>query len=388
MQTSDLRIALFSGNYNYVRDGANQALNRLVGYLLSQGASVRVYSPTVAEPAFVATGDVVSVPSFAIPFRPEYRLPLSLSAKVRRDLDAFAPNVVHISSPDRVARQAVKWARRRNLPVLSSVHTRFETYFRYYNMSFAEPLVEAWLRRLYRKCDALVAPSESFAQVLREQRMNYDIDIWSRGVDRDIFNSGRRDLAWRRAQGITDEPVVIGFLGRLVMEKGLDVFSDAIDQLRRRNVPHQVMVIGEGPARGWFESRLPHARFVGFQGGADLGRAVACMDLLFNPSVTETFGNVTLEAMACGMPVVAAEATGSQSLVEDNVSGRLITPGAIQKFADSLQLYCTDADLRVRHGNAGEQRSLDFSWDAINQTVADTYIRLIRQRAARAAATR
>jgi glycosyltransferase involved in cell wall biosynthesis len=255
-------------------------------------------------------------------------------------------------------------------------------------MSFIEPLVEAWLRRLYRKCDALVAPSESFAQVLREQRMNYDIDIWSRGVDREIFNSGRRDLAWRRAQGVTDEPVVIGFLGRLVMEKGLDVFSDAIDQLRRRNVPHQVMVIGEGPARGWFESRLPHARFVGFQGGQDLGRAVACMDLLFNPSVTETFGNVTLEAMACGLPVVAAKATGSQSLVEDNVSGRLITPGAIQKFADSLQLYCTDADLRTQHGVAGEQRSLDFSWDAINQTVADTYIRLIRQRAARAASAR
>lgn len=388
MQTSDLRIALFSGNYNYVRDGANQALNRLVGYLLGQGASVRVYSPTVAKPAFVATGDVVNVPSFAIPFRPEYRLPLSLSAKVKRDLEAFAPNVVHISSPDRVARQAVKWARQRNLPVLSSVHTRFETYFRYYNMSFAEPLVEAWLRRLYRQCDALVAPSESFAQVLREQRMNYDIDIWSRGVDRDIFNSGRRDLAWRRAQGVTDEPVVIGFLGRLVMEKGLDVFSDAIDQLRRRNVPHQVMVIGEGPARGWFESRLPHARFVGFQGGQDLGRAVACMDLLFNPSVTETFGNVTLEAMACGLPVVAAKATGSESLVQDNVSGRLITPGAIQKFADSLQLYCTDANLRARHGAAGEQRSLDFSWDAINQTVADTYIRLIRQRAARAASAR
>lgn len=388
MQTSDLRIALFSGNYNYVRDGANQALNRLVGYLLSQGAAVRIYSPTVEEPAFVATGDVVSVPSIAIPFRPEYRLPLTLSPKVKRDLDAFAPNVVHISSPDRVARKAVKWARRRNLPVLSSVHTRFETYFRYYNMSFAEPLVEAWLRRLYRQCDALVAPSESFAQVLREQRMNYDIDIWSRGVDRDIFNSGRRDLEWRRAQDITDEPVVIGFLGRLVMEKGLDVFSDAIDQLRRRNVPHQVMVIGEGPARGWFESRLPHARFVGFQGGQDLGRAVACMDLLFNPSVTETFGNVTLEAMACGLPVVAAKATGSQSLVQDNVSGRLITPGAIQKFADVLQLYCTDPTLRAQHGAAGEQRSLDFSWDAINQTVADTYIRLIRQRAARAIATR
>lgn len=388
MQTSDLRIALFSGNYNYVRDGANQALNRLVGYLLGQGASVRVYSPIVENPAFPATGDMVNTPSMAIPFRPEYRLPLLLSAKVKRDLDAFSPNVVHISSPDRVARQAVKWARKRNLPVLSSVHTRFETYFRYYNMSFAEPLVEAWLRRLYRKCDALVAPSESFAQVLREQRMNYDIDIWSRGVDREIFNPGRRDLEWRRAQGIADKPVVIGFLGRLVMEKGLDVFSDAIDQLRRRKVPHQIMVIGEGPARGWFESRLPNAKFVGFQGGQDLGRAVACMDLLFNPSVTETFGNVTLEAMACGLPVVAAKATGSQSLVEDNVSGRLVMPGAINKFADVLEAYCTDDDLRARHGAAGEQRALNYSWDAINQTVADTYIRLIRQRAARSIAAR
>lgn len=386
MQMSNLRIALFSGNYNYVRDGANQALNRLVGYLLRQGAHVRVYSPTVENPAFPPTGDLVSVPSMAIPNRPEYRIPLSLSPKVKRDLAQFAPNVIHISSPDRVARQAAKWARKRNLPVLCSVHTRFETYFRYYNMSFAEPLVEAWLRRLYRKCDALVAPSESFAQVLREQRMNYDIDIWSRGVDREIFNPQRRDLEWRRSQGLSDELPVIGFLGRLVMEKGLDVFSDTIDLLNRRQVAHQVMVIGEGPARGWFESRLPHARFVGFQGGADLGRAVAAMDVLFNPSVTETFGNVTLEAMACGLPVVAAKATGSQSLVEDKMSGRLILPGAINQFADVLQIYCTDKELRLKHGSVGEQRSLEYSWDAINQTVADTYVRLIRQRAARAMA--
>ena len=388
MHTSDLRIALFSGNYNYVRDGANQALNRLVGYLLSQGASVRVYSPTVENPAFEATGDLVSVPSMAIPFRPEYRMPLSLSRSVRRDLEAFNPNIIHIASPDRVSRKAVKWAKKQNLPVLCSVHTRFETYFRYYNMSFIEPVVEAWIRRLYRKCDALVAPSESFAQVLREQRMNYDIDIWSRGVDRDIFNPGRRDMEWRRELGISDDIAVIGFLGRVVMEKGLDVFSDTIDQLKRRNVPHQVLVIGEGPARAWFESRIPEAKFAGFQVGADLGRAVASMDMFFNPSVTEAFGNVTLESMACGLPVVAAKATGSQSLVEDKVSGRLITPGAINQFADALQAYCTNTDLRTEHGSTGERRSHDYSWDAINQTVADTYLRLIRQRAARDIAAR
>src|SRR5262245_20101258 len=161
MKPEELRIALFSGNYNYVRDGANQALNRLVGYLLGQGANVRVYAPTVAEPDFPPTGDLVSVPSVAIPGRGEYRFPLALSPKVRRDLKTFSPNVVHVSSPDAVGHRAVSWARNRRLPVLASVHTRFETYLRYYNMAWGEPVIEAILRRFYRRCDALVARSES-----------------------------------------------------------------------------------------------------------------------------------------------------------------------------------------------------------------------------------
>ena len=380
MQTADLRIALYSGNYNYVRDGANQALNRLVGYLLRQGASVRVYSPTTDTPAFPPTGDLVDVPATPIPGRGEYRFSLGLSPRLKRDLKAFAPNVVHVSSPDVSGHRMVSWARSRKLPVLASVHTRFETYLRYYNMAWGEPLVEALLRRFYRRCDALVAPSESMAQCLRDQRMNYDIGIWSRGVDREIFDPAARSLEWRRSLGIADDEVVIGFLGRLVMEKGLDVISDTIDELKRRGVPHKVLVVGEGPARAWFEARLPGACFVGFQGGADLARAVASMDMLFNPSVTETFGNVTLEAMACGLPVVAAIATGSESLVDDGRSGQLVRPGAIHQFAEALKAYVEQPDRRAAHGAAGEARSRDFSWDAINQEVADTYLRLIRQR--------
>ena len=381
-----LRIALFSGNYNYVRDGANQALNRLVGYLQRQGAAVRVYSPKVANPAFPSMGKLVGVPSIPFPGRGEYRFPLALSPRVRRDLAEFAPQVMHVSSPDLVGHRAVSWARARRIPILASVHTRFETYPRYYNMAWAEPLLEALLRRFYRRCDALVAPSESMAQVLRDQRMNYDISIWSRGVDREVFSPAQRDLAWRRGLGIADNEVVVGFLGRLVMEKGLDVVADSIDELARRRIPHRVLVIGEGPARDWFEARLPHAVFTGFQGGADLGRAVAAMDVLFNPSVTETFGNVTLEAMACGVPVVAAAATGSQSLVDDRVSGRLIAPGAVHAFAEALRCYIEDPALRARHGAAGDRRAGDFGWDAINGAVADTYVRLVRQRAGRGAA--
>lgn len=386
MTIDGLRIALFSGNYNITVDGANKALNRLVEYLQRQGARVHAYSPTVEHPAFEPQGTLVPIPSIAIPGRGEYHWPLGLSASARRDLTAFAPHIVHLSSPDFAARAAERWARPRGIPVLASVHTRFETYPKYYGLGFLERPLEAYIRALYRKCDALVTPSASMVEVLRQQRMNDDISLWERGVDRELFNPGRRDLAWRRAHGLADDDVVIGFLGRLVMEKGLEAFAATIAELHRRGAAHKVLVIGDGPARAWFEERLPAAAFVGLQQGADLGRAVASMDVLFNPSDTETFGNVTLEAMACGVPVVAARAIGSTSLIVDGENGLLAPPGNIAGFADALARYLTDPALRAAHGRAGEERSRAYSWDAINQTVADTYLRLIETRRGHASA--
>jgi phosphatidylinositol alpha 1,6-mannosyltransferase len=380
VQPSDLRIALFSGNYNYVRDGANQALNRLVGYLLRQGVQVRVYSPTVDEPAFAATGDLVSVPSLPIPGRPEYRVPIALTARVKRDLAAFAPNVVHISSPDIVGHRAVSWARRNRIAAVASLHTRFDTYLAYYRLQWLEPLVRIIMRRLYRRCEAIMAPAESTAAVLRAQRMNREIAIWARGIDREQFNPDRRDLAWRRGLGIKGGEVVIAFLGRVVMEKGLDVFADAIRELDKRQVKRRVVVIGEGPARPWFEQQLPDAVFLGLQEGTELARALASTDVLFNPSITEAFGNVTLEAMACALPVVAAEATGATNLVRDGVTGKLVDYSDIDGFADALEAYVRDPELRRRHGEAGLEVAKTMDWDTINSAVLRVYQHAIAKR--------
>lgn len=380
MHPSELRIALFSGNYNYVRDGANQALNRLVGHLLAKGAQVRVYSPTTPTPAFAPTGDLIAVPALAVPGRGEYRVALGLPGKIRRDLENFAPNMVHLSAPDILGHRALSWARRSNIPAVASVHTRFETYLSYYGLGFLAPAAIAIQRRFYRRCDAILAPAPSMADVLRAERMNFDIGIWSRGVDRHIFNPAVRSLPWRRELGIADTDFVIGFLGRLVLEKGLAVFADVIAELEKRGVAHKVMVIGEGPARGWFAERVPGAVFTGFQSGADLGRAVASMDVLFNPSTTETFGNVTLEAMACAVPVVAAIATGTSSLVEHGVNGRLVDPEDVAGYADALQAYAQDRDLADSDGLAGEAKAGAYSWDAINQAVLDKYLQVMARR--------
>ena len=380
VNADELRIALFSGNYNYVRDGANQALNRLVTYLLRQGAKVRVYSPTVENPAFEPAGDLVSLPSVPIPGRPEYRVPVGLPPAIRRDLAAFDPNVVHISSPDVSAHRAVSWARARNLPVVASVHTRFETYLTYYHLQLFEPMLRAGLRRLYARCDALLVPAESTAAVLRAQRMNRNIHIWSRGVDRDQFNPGRRDMEWRRSLGIADDELAIAFLGRLVLEKGLDVFVAVIKELRKRGVPHHPLVIGEGPARPWFEQNMPSGVFVGHQIGANLGRALASADVFLNPSVTEAFGNVTLEAMASGIPVVAAVATGTTSIVRDGETGILTDACDIAGFADALEAYARDPGFRHRHGEAGLAYARTQDWDEINGSVLRVYENVIERR--------
>jgi glycosyltransferase involved in cell wall biosynthesis len=380
VNADDLRIALFSGNYKYVREGANQALNRLVGYLLRQGAKVRVYSPTIAEPAFEPTGDLVSLPSVPIPGRPEYRIPTGLPMKIRRDLAAFNPNVLHISSPDISAHRAVSWARARNLPVVASVHTRFETYLTYYHLQLLEPMLRAGLRRLYARCNALLVPAESTAAVLRAQRMNRNIHIWSRGVDREQFNPGRRDMGWRRNLGIADNELAVVFLGRLVLEKGLDVFAAVIKELQRRGVPHHALVIGDGPARPWFEQNMPTGVFVGHQTGTDLGRALASGDVFLNPSVTEAFGNVTLEAMASGMPVVAALATGTTSIVRNGETGILAEACDIAGFADALEAYARDPELRRRHGEAGLAYARTQDWDEINGSVLRVYESLVERR--------
>jgi glycosyltransferase involved in cell wall biosynthesis len=380
MKPEELRIALFSGNYNYVRDGANQALNRLVGFLLRQGAHVRIYSPTVDNPAFPPTGDLVSVPAFSIPTREEYRVPRALTAEIRRDLEEFDPNVIHVASPDIVAHRAVTWARKRNIPAVASVHTRFETYMQFYNLHWLEPVIRAILRRFYRRCDAIVVPAESTAAILRAQRMNTDISIWTRGVDRDQFNPGRRDMAWRRAHGITAKAMVIVFLGRIVMEKGLEAFAGAIDALAERKVPHKVLVIGTGPARDWFEERLPEAIFTGQLVGAELGQALASADVLLNPSITEAFGNVTLEAMASGLPVVAAVATGATNLVRNGETGVLVDPLDIDAYADALEAYARDPAMRARHGDAGLAFAKTMDWDRINGAVMTVYQRVIERR--------
>lgn len=359
------KVAFFSGNYNYVMDGSVRALNMLVGFLERCGLEVLVFAPTAKEPAFDHVGTLISVPSVPVPGRSEYRIGLGLTPSVKRHLEAFNPDLVHLAAPDLLGRAALKWANKKGVPAVASFHTRFDTYPRYYGLKWTERYLTTYMRNFYRRCEHVYVPSQSMMDVLIEQGLDHGLRLWTRGVDMVLFSPNRRDMMWRRAQGFKDSDVVIAFIGRLVLEKGLDIFADTLEQLIARGVTVKALVVGDGPKRQRFEERLEGAVFTGFQGGEDLARSYASADIFFNASVTETFGNVTLEAMASGLPCVCADATGSQTLVADGESGYLIDPQDREGFADKLEELAKDPEKRSAFGQKAATLAKNFSWDSV-----------------------
>jgi glycosyltransferase involved in cell wall biosynthesis len=373
-RAAGLRIALFSGNYNMVRDGANKALNRLVRYLLANGAAVRVYSPTIPNPGFEPAGDLVSVPSFSIPTRREYRLATGLPKRVQDDIRAFKPNLIHVSAPDLLGRRAQTLARRLDVPVVASLHTLFQTYLDYYGLAFLKPLGERYLDRFYGRCDYVLAPNEIIADELRQSTGLGDrVRIWSRGVDHNLWSGEKRSLEWRRANGYADDEAVILFFGRLVKEKGLDVFEGTVDALRARGHRVRPLIVGAGPARDDMESRIGEAVFTGHVEGRELATAVASADILVNPSTTEAFGNVNLEAMASGVALVSADAPAARALIEDGRTGLLVSPRDVDAYADAVEALIRDSSRRLAMAAAAVEASKAYRWSTILDRVIDAY---------------
>jgi glycosyltransferase involved in cell wall biosynthesis len=373
-----LRVALVSCNYNYIFDGAAMSQNRLVAHLLARGHEVEIFAATAKAPAFEHAGTVTPVPSVRVPGkRGEYRIGLGLTARNRARLDAFRPDLIHIATPDYTGLTALRYAARRRIPVVASFHTRFDTYPRYYGLAWLEKYVTRYMRWFYRRCVHVYPPVQPMLDELAREGIGNELRLWRRGVDHALFNPERRDMAWRRGLGLADDDVVVAFVGRLVLEKGIDVFADALRKAMAEAPKLRALIVGDGPERARFEARLPEGVFIGHRSGTDLARAYASADIFFNPSISETAGNVTLEAMACALPCLAA---GPIGFVRDGETGLLAGPSATAAdFAGKLVQLARDPDLRARLGAAGHARALsEHHWPTILDEVIDHYRDAIR----------
>lgn len=380
--SGELRVALITGSYNYIRDGIALTLNRMVEYLEAHGVRVLVVAPTAKTADFPHKGTLFSVPSIPLPARPEYRLALGLSGRARQELETFQPDIMHIAVPDLLGYRALRFGQRKKLPIVASYHTRYENYLTYYGLGALRRPVSAYLKWFYGSCRELYAPSASMAEILKAEGITTEIRLWGRGVDTENFHPKKRSSAWRAKYGIADDELVICFVSRLVREKNLDTLVDVLEGLRRRNVRHRSVIVGDGPDRNVLEQKLPNSIFTGFLVGDELVRAYASSDIFLFPSETETFGNVTLEAMASGLVTVCADASGSRSLVVPEVTGFLAEPNRSQEFVEHIQRLANDTALRDRMRLAARERSLEFSWDSAMAKLLGYYRALLAQSAA------
>ncbi len=379
------RVALFTGAYNHIADGVSLTLNRLVAFLEKSNTEVLVFAPSVDKPAVDHAGTLIPIPSIPFPGRSEYRITMGLPSSARKILSDFKPDLFHVATPDLLGYRAVRLAQQWDVPVVASYHTHFSSYLRYYGLGALESVMWRYLKRFYAQCEHVYVPSPSMADVLRSHDITGGLRLWERGVDTARFNPALRSLEWRRAQGVGDDDVLVSFIGRLVWEKGLRVYAEVIDGLNRRGVRHRSMIVGGGPALDELSQHLPDTIFTGYLEGTALSRAYASSDLFLFPSDTETFGNVTLEAMASGLPAVCADATGSRTLVENGETGVLVPPRDSAAFLGAVQHLVEDAPERRRMGINALGRARQYEWNTVLSRMVAFYDEILSPHLAPAA---
>ena len=370
---SRFKVALFTGNYNHIRDGVSLTLNRMVKFMLENDVEFKIFGPTIDKPALEHEGDFVAVPSLSLPGRPEYRMSTSLSSEAKRHLREFKPDLVHIATPDVLGYKALRWAMDHQKPVVSSYHTHFTSYLKYYKLSFFEPLLWKYLNWFYSHCEQLYVPTSSMADWLKEMGVVTNLKIWARGINTEQFTPENRDEEWRQKMGFKPDDIVVTFVSRLVWEKNLKLFSDVLNRLMEKYDHVKAMVVGDGPAGNELKQILPNAVYAGFLTGDDLSKAYASSDIFFFPSDTETFGNVTLEAMASGLPCVVADAVGSKSLVDHEENGYLAPVEKSDLFYSYIDELVRNPGLRKKMADASRQKAGGYSWQNINGNLLNYY---------------
>lgn len=313
---------------------------------------------------------VVRVPSLPFPDYPTVRVAAGFVLRIRQLLDRIGPDVVHVASPFVLGWRAIQAARDLGLPTVSVYQTEVPTYASRYRLPWAEDLLWQHVDRMHRASTLTLVPS-SFCKAQLRDRGIRRLKTWRRGVDGERFSPARRDESLRAEIAPRGERLV-GFVGRLAAEKQIEDL-EAIDALEGA----RLVIIGSGPQEEELRRRLPNAHFAGFQGGDDLGRHVASLDVFVHPGASETFCQTIQEAMAAAVPVVAVGRGGPLDLVDGGRTGWLYRPGDLDGMRSAVEHLVGDAAARARFGAAAHETVAERSWEAVCNQLTGHYARAV-----------
>lgn len=319
----------------------------------------------------------IRIPSITLPLNTSYKisLPQLASSRIREALHTFKPDLVHIATPSLLGQTALRYARRRQLPVISIYHTHFISYIDYYfkNLPFLiEPVkckVSEAQRNFYNQCDRIYVPSESIRQELMGTHIEAErMRIWKRGINAALFSPAKKDPAFIQRITGNQLPTVL-FASRLVWEKNLETLFRIYDNMIAGGLPCNMVVAGDGVAAEQCRNRMKKAFFTGRLSHEELSVLYASADVFLFPSVSESYGNVVVEAMASGLPCVIAHGGGSKDFITQGLNGFTCEPYNADDYVDKIARLLNNKALWTQISAEGRRYSLRFDWNEL----ADIY---------------
>ena len=375
-----LKIFLVTETYPPEINGVAMTLHRLVTALRERGHSVQVIRPRQdadAEAAGTDADNDILVRGLPIPGYPELRFGLPSTGVLKNLWTEKQPDIVHIATQGPLGWSARKAARKLGLPVSSSFHTNFDAYSRHYGVGLMKRPITAVLRNFHNGTDTTLVPTRSLARSLLATGYR-NVSVVSRGIDTRLFNPQRRSTSLRNQWGAKADDLVVAYVGRIAPEKNMGMVFDAFAEIQRARHDAKLVLVGDGPLHDALRTRYPQHVFSGMQRGEALASHYASADMFLFPSLTETFGNVTTEALASGLGIVAYDYAAAGELIESGSNGMLVTPDDANGFINSAVELATNRSLlaRMRLNAAASVSQLD--WTRVGDLFAAKLLTVIK----------
>ncbi|HLA89301.1 MAG TPA: glycosyltransferase family 1 protein [Gemmatimonadaceae bacterium] len=376
VSAAGLRLAIFSDTFSPQVNGLTRTLDRLVPAVEARGGAVRLV--TVSDPDAPDDARLERWPSVPFWAYPQLRMAAPLVGRALDLVERWKPTLVHAVTEFGVGLGGLFAARQARVPFVSSYHTHFEQYIRFYRLTALDAIAWPFLRWFHNSGLCTWAPSATVAAELAAQGFRH-LRVWSRGVEHERFNPAFRSHELRARLGASDETILVAYVGRLAPEKGIHVALEALRRVRERLGSRVVFALaGDGPAEARCRATAgPGTIFAGRLSGRALSEFYASADLFVMPSTTETFGNVLLEAMASGLAVVAPDAGATTELATRATALQVAArdPAAI---AAAVERLAGDAALRRRLAAAALAAARARTWDAVFDALIADYRDVLR----------
>lgn len=366
-----LRLALFTDTFSPQVNGVARTLERLVTAVERRGGAV--YVETVDSPGAVAQARVRRAPSVPFWAYPQLRIAAPSARGVAERLARFRPSLIHSTTPFGVGLAGRTAARALEVPFVTSYHTSFTHYLAHYGLSALDRVAWPYLRWFHNSGRRTFVPTHAVAQELAARGFD-GLRIWSRGVDTERFAPRWRARSMRARMGAHDGTFVVAYVGRLAPEKGVDTALEAMRMvLARHGARVRFVLAGDGPAEARCRASAPDGTwFAGALSGDDLSAFYASADAFIFPSATETFGNVVLEAMASGLPVVAPDRGATTEFAHEGTA--LDFPaGDAHALAGRVEWLLRDQRLWHSLRAAGLAEAQRRTWDAVWDRLVGDY---------------